>query len=133
MIDFNDIVWLMGCFEGSFINQHGEFIANKKCNAYFNLTACRDMMEVKCKVLEWLSRSASSALAYSSDRRNKKMWDEMRKGINDFLGTSFTHEDMEEIYTYLGNCVNRPKTIRFIESGYDLAVLAGDPHDSPGQ
>ncbi len=32
-------------------------------------------------------------------------------------------EEMQEIYTYLGNDCNRKKTIRFIESNYDLGVL----------
>ncbi len=30
---------------------------------------------------------------------------------------------MKIIYTYLGNACNHAKTIRFIESGYDLEVL----------
>lgn len=30
---------------------------------------------------------------------------------------------MEIIYTYLGNGVNRQKTLAFIYSGYNLAVL----------
>ena len=44
-------------------------------------------------------------------------------GINDYLDTRFSVEDMREIYTHLGNACNHQKTIRFIESGYDMAVL----------
>ena len=47
----------------------------------------------------------------------------MLKGINDYLNTNFDFDDMEIIYTYLGNGVNRPLTIAFIESGYDMGVI----------
>ena len=47
----------------------------------------------------------------------------MLNGINDFLETRFSVEDIEEIYTYLGNRVNHKKTVRFVESGYDMAVF----------
>ena len=135
MIDLCTIKQLMSCFPGSFINDRCTFIAVKKASAhtYICLSASENEMELKCRVLEWLSRSACKTLVYDSDRHNRKLWTFMREGINKYLGTSFSHDDMMEIYTYLGNCINRPKTIRFIESGYDLAVLAGDPHDNPGQ
>ena len=47
----------------------------------------------------------------------------MLNGINDFLGTRFSADDIEQIYTYLGNRVNHQRTVRFVESGYDMAVL----------
>ena len=47
----------------------------------------------------------------------------MLDGINMFLHTDFSFDDMEIIYTYLGNACNHKKTIRFIESGYDMHVL----------
>ena len=51
------------------------------------------------------------------------MHDYHLKGINAFLGTDFTKEDIGIIYTYLGNGVNRKKTLSFIYSGYNLDVL----------
>lgn len=39
------------------------------------------------------------------------------------LGNCETEEEISEIYTYLGNCVNHPKTLKFIRSGYDMSVL----------
>ena len=47
----------------------------------------------------------------------------MLNGINDFLGTRFSADDIEQIYTYLGNRVNHQRTVRFVESGYDMEVL----------
>ena len=40
-------------------------------------------------------------------------------GINKFLETDFTEEQMEVIYTYLGNSIHHSRTIEFIENGYD--------------
>ena len=72
--------------------------------------------ELKLKVLEWLSRAA-----------HKEGNDTVRKwyldGINKFLGTNFTNEDIELIYCKLGNAINRELTKRFVESNYNLEVL----------
>ena len=82
------------------------------------------LLERELKVLEYLSRGAYKTAPFRTDKANQRLWDFMRSGINSYLGTSFTHADMDEIYTYLGNGVNRPKTIRFIESGYDMRILS---------
>lgn len=72
--------------------------------------------ELKLKVLEWLSRPA-----------HKEGNDTVRKwyldGINNFLGTNFTNEDIELIYCKLGNAINRELTKKFVESNYDMGVL----------
>lgn len=44
-------------------------------------------------------------------------------GINKFLGTDFTREDMKMIYVNLGNAVHHQKTLEFIDSGYDMELL----------
>lgn len=125
MIDFDMIMRLMYCFPGSLMNDRGVFVADKKKanHTYICLDVCENEMDIKCRVLEWLSRSACKSLAYDSDYHNKKFWTFMREGINKYLGTNFSHDDMMEIYTYLGNEINHAKTIRFIESGYDMKVL----------
>lgn len=114
---------LLSCFPNSSINENFEFIAHKKANEYFSLRDCYEEIDVKCKVLEWLSRGAFKTEPFSSDCKNKEFHDFMRNGINKFLGTSFTEEEMEQIYTYLGNRCNHVRTLKFIEYGYDLSVL----------
>lgn len=114
---------LMQSFPRSFINAHGEFIALSKENEYFNVQNCKDEFEVKCKVLEWFSRGAFKTQFYKSDKRNKIYHKFMLDGINTFLGTNFRFEDMEIIYTYLGNSVNRPLCEKFINSGYDMTIF----------
>ena len=47
----------------------------------------------------------------------------MRNGVNDFLDTRFSEQDMSDIYDALGNAIDHQKTIRFVESGYDFKQL----------
>lgn len=111
------------CFPGSFVNHNNEFIAHKRANQYFLLENCKSELDIKCKVLEWFSRGAYKTEPYNSDYKNNQFHDFMRNGINEFLSTDFTKDDIEIIYTYLGNCCNHKRTIKFIESDYDIKIL----------
>lgn len=115
--------YLFIAFPNSFINDRNEFIAERRSNQYFSLENCETPIDIECKVLEWLSRSACKGQPYSQEWRNKRYRDFMRKNINSFLDTDFSEDEMMEIYTYLGNACNHRKTIKFIESGYNLNVL----------
>ena len=125
MMDWESIKRLMDSFPNSFINHLGEIIVHRKSNTYFNLMDCKSELEIKCKVLEWLSRAAFKTCPYGSDRKNKEFHKFIRDGVNQYLGTVFTEEDMEQIYTYLGNAVNHEKTLLFAESGYDMGIFEG--------
>lgn len=122
-IDWEIITRLMNCFQGSFINQHSEFIAHDKANEYFRLSDCESEFDIKCKMLEWFSRGAFKTEPYRSTIKNKEFHNFMLNGINKFLDTNFTESDMDLIYTYLGNRCNHDLTVKFIESGYDMSVL----------
>lgn len=113
---------LMNCFPNSFINSSGEFIAHHT-GEYFNFENCETLLDVQCKVIEWFSRAAYKSEPYNSSHKNKKLHSFMLDGINKFLGTEFTENDMETIYTYLGNAIKHSKTIEFIESGYDMTFF----------
>ena len=126
MIGWDFIRRLMGCFPRSFLNQHGEFIAHDKANAYFILHNCETELDVKCKVLEWFSRDAFKTEPFGTKRKNDEFHKFMLDGINKFLETSFTEDDMEQIYIYLGNACRHEKTIKFVCSGYDFAVLKSE-------
>lgn len=114
---------LMRSFPESFINYRGEFIAHKKSNTYLIFSNCETLKDLQCKVLEWFSRAAYKTEPDYTDKSNNKFHRFMLDGVNDFLGTTFTFDDMELIYTYLGNAVNHSLTLKFVESGYDMEVL----------
>lgn len=122
MID-NYVFRLMQCFDGSFVNQHGEFIAHNKANEYFGIKNCKDELEAKCKCLEWFSRGASKTEPFGSKKKNQEFQAFMLNGINSFLGTNFSTADMRIIYQELGNGVDRDLSIKFINGGYDLSLL----------
>lgn len=109
--------------KGGWITANGEFIANTRTNAYFNLLNCDTTIDVYCKVLEWLSRDCFKTQPYSTDGKNAKYHQEMLASVNDFLCTQFTEDDMEIIYHKLGNAVNHKLTLRFVLSDYDMSVL----------
>ncbi len=122
MVEWAVIKKLMSAFPRSLINQQGEFIAHLEANEYFMLESCETELDIKCKVLEWLSRAAYKTAPFG-ERKNKTFNQFMLDGINTFLGTSFTSSNMNQIYTYLGNAVNHEKTLRFVNSGYDFSIL----------
>lgn len=117
---------LFKAFPYAIINRSLEFVAepNPKVNSYFALSGVETDQQVQCKLLEWLSREASSSLHYKGDIYNARVHEYHRDGINSFLGTNFTHEDMELIYSKLGNGLNRELTIKFIQGGFDMKILA---------
>lgn len=116
---------LFAAFPDAIINRNLEFVADpsRRVNSYFRLDNCETRIDVAAKVLEWLSREASFSEHYRSSRSNDRVHQYHLNGINRFLGTDFTREDMEMIYTYLGNAIHHQKTIEFIQSGYDMCFL----------
>ena len=123
MVNFEIQSRLMKAFPRSFINYCGEVILHEFGNQYFILRTCETELDVKCKVLEWCSRGAYKTEPYKSKAKNKEFHKFMLDGINKFLGTNFSKEDIEIIYTYLGNACQHKKTVKFIESGYDMSFF----------
>ena len=122
----NELLRLMRSFPNSFMNQNGEFIAHQEANEYFIINNMTDDIEMKYKTLEWLSRAAHKGQPFRSEKKNKEFREFMLSGINKFLGTDFDGYQIGTIYAELGNQVNRPLTIKFVESGYDFEVLEGE-------
>lgn len=107
---------LREAFPKYFVNSNFEIIVYPARNSYFSLEKVETETELKAKILEWLSREAIKGGSRQSQRYHLD-------GINTFLGTEFIPDDMEIIYTYLGNRVNHDKTLRFIENGYYMGIL----------
>lgn len=115
---------LMQLFEGSFINSHNELILVPKTNLYFRLEDIATDKDLKCKVIAWCSRAACKSMPYRVQWRNEQYWKSVRDKINAFLGTNFSAEERLYIYTYLGNDIHRSLCEKFIDSGYDLKMIA---------
>ena len=121
MID--EIFNVMKCFPNTFVNSFGEVIISAKGNVYFTATNCKTKEDVICKLLEWCSRPMAKGEPYRSDERNIEWRNSLICGLNKYLGTNFTQDDMYWIYDKLGNGVDHELTVKFIESGYDLSLV----------
>lgn len=107
---------IRAAFPAAFVNMHNELILIPKANTYIMLNQVRDERDFKAAVLEDCSRNAFKGCS-------RKLQDEHLDGINKLLDTKFTRDDMELIYTYLGNGIQHDLCLRFVTSGYDLEVL----------
>lgn len=125
MVDQSTLKKLFHAFPKAIINGQIEFVAdpNPRVNSYFALGKCETEEDVRVKCLEWLSREACESCHYSVEWRNREVHEYHLRGINQFLGTSFTEDDIATIYCNLGNRINHSKTLRFIRGGYDMEVL----------
>lgn len=107
---------LLRAFSKGFVNENLEFIVHPGRNSYIALRGVENEEQLNAKILEWLSREAikggtRQSMAYHLN------------GINTFLETDFTREQMEVIYTRLGNACNHKKTLRFLRAGFDMDLL----------
>lgn len=100
----------------SFITDNNELIVVPKNNIYFRLDDVKNELELKCKVIAWLSRPSCKGISDYWQKRTLAI-------VNEFLGTNFTKDEISHVYTYLGNDCNRKLCVEFVESGCDLSVL----------
>lgn len=116
---------LLECFPKSFITARGEFIAHKKSNTYMILATKETWLDVAVGVVEWFSRAAFKTEPYKTPEKNEHFHRFMLDGINRFLGPArpLTHEDMELVYTYLGNGAHHSLAVQFVESDCNMEVL----------
>lgn len=119
----DEIFNVMECFPNSFINRNGEVILSEKGNVYFNAMDCTDKSDITCKLFEWCSRPIVKGVAYSSAKRNREWQEDLLNGLNRYLGTQFSLEDVYYIYQELGNGVDHDHTMEFVNSGFDFDVI----------
>ena len=121
MID--EVFEVMKCFPRSYVNRCGECVLSDKGNVYFTAKGLESKTDIICKLLEWCSRPMAKGEPYSQTKRNESFREELTDCLNEYLGTSFTPNDMWWIYDQLGNAVNHELTLKFIESGFDMEVI----------
>lgn len=123
MVEWNIAEKLMKSFPNSFINEYGEFVADNKANQFFTICVCETERDVIHKVISWLSRGAYKTEVYSTKKKNDEFHEFMLNGVNKFLGTSFTYDDMYYIYSYFGNDCNKELCEKFIDHNYDMQII----------
>lgn len=123
---------LMRCWPGSCISYDGYFVAAPwtlgKGDAMFCLNDCETNDDLKYKVIAYLSRAAYKTEPWSTAVKNRDYQLRIRRGLNKYLGTAFTADDMCIIYTLFGNGCNEERCRDFIKSGYDMNMLVNEAY-----
>lgn len=112
-IDINKITPF---FPKAFIYKDNELIIEPKNNIFFRIDNVNSDLELDCKMIEYLSRSACKGLSDYWQRF-------MRRGLNSWFKQNWSVDDLKLIYTYLGCGADRSLCIQFIESSFDLLLL----------
>ena len=117
---------IMSAFPHSFIkyyvNGGFEITLDQQNVLWFSLGEIESDIELKRRFISAVSRCYKTE-PYRNSKRNIEWQQKHMVAFNKVLGTNFTEDDFEYIYTYLGNGCNKPIAIKFIESGYDIDVL----------
>jgi len=106
-------------FPTASIYKEEEIILEPKNNIYFRIVGVASVLDFNCKILEWCSRACFKGLTEYWQRY-------FRRGLNSYFGKNWTKENYDLIYTRLGNGVNRSLCIEFINSGFNINLLAED-------
>ena len=72
-------------FPRSYMNYLGECILCEKGNVYFTVKNCETEIDIKCKLLEWCSRSAGKGEPYRTEKKNIEFRQYITNGINIYL------------------------------------------------
>ena len=131
----NEVELFKNYFEEAFVNENGELIIchpievqlypwkkSRKvyCNLFFNAETCEDEIDFKAKCIEYLSRAAYKT-EYPSFTQYIQNY--VRENLNGYLGTGFDVDDLEYIYTHLGNGIEHGLTRKFVIGNYDLSII----------
>lgn len=108
---------------GSFINHNNEIILIPRSNVYTLLDDVETDDDFKVKLVEWFSRDCCCALRYTQRKRLERYYQDNTDAFNYICGTNFTVEQMQYIYTYLGNGIRQKLAEEFVKSGFDLSVI----------
>ena len=114
----------LSTFKGSFINKNNEIILIPKFNVYTLLDDVETDDDFKVKLCEWISWDCCCSLRYEDKSKLQNYWEKNTKAFNTICGTSFSVQDMDTVYCYLGNGINRQLARAFVESNFNLEVLA---------
>ena len=124
MKDF--LIKIMTAFPRSRIEYYvyGGFVIylDEKNMFWFSLEKIESDIELKRRFISAVSRCYKTE-PYRTSKRNIEWQQKHISAFNEALGTKFNDDEIEYIYTYLGNGCNKPIAIKFIESGYDLNIL----------
>lgn len=114
---------LMGFFPNAFVTRFMEVVLSKKGNVYFKCKEGMTREEILCAICEWVSRDVAKGEPYGNDNWNRLWRDSLALRLSAYIGKVILPADWYMIYDRLGNRINHNLTTKFVESGFDMAVL----------
>lgn len=103
-------------FPKCFINRNNELILEPRNNIYFSLNDIKSVLDLKCKMIAWVSRPSCKGVSNTWQKK-------LRKWFNTYFERDFSITDIELIYTYLGNDIKRKLCEKFVKNNLDLEVI----------
>ena len=110
-------------FPKAYVTMNFELILVPRTNTYINLNHCSTPDEFKAEVIEGVSRFAFKGFT-------KPLCREHLDGINKLLDTHFTPEEIEHIYTNLGNGINHELCMKQLIKAHNADIdTEGTPEE----
>ena len=104
-------------FPNASIYKENELIIEPKNNVYFRIDNLNDELDFECKMLEYLVRPSHKGM-------NKYWRPYFKRGLNSYFRMNWSDEELSKIYTKLGCGIKRELCRKFINSNFDLSLLA---------
>jgi len=118
-LNYNEVFQFMREFGVDFINSGEELIIDEPTNTYAYIKNCKDIEEVKTRVVFSLCRPIGKGL----DDKTAKM---LLKRVNEYFNVNLTRQDMRLMYGELCYVHKLDELKSFIDRGFPIEELKGE-------
>lgn len=115
-LDYNEVFNFMREFEQGYLKWTGEYIIDYPTNIYVTLIGCKDIEEVKTRVVYALCRPIGKGLA-------KRDAERLLEHLNECFRVSLTREDLLLMYQELCYPYKIEEFKEFIQRGFPVEEL----------
>jgi hypothetical protein len=116
VLDYNEVFKFMVEFEVDFINRYGELIIDEPTNTYTSINGCKNIEDVKTRVVFSLCRPIGKGLENKPAMR-------LLKRLNNYFNVDLTKDDMRLMYGELCYVEKIDEFKRFIQRGFPMDEL----------
>lgn len=115
-LDFNEVIEFMKEFKIDYLNRFGELIIDEQSNTYANINECKDIEDVKTRVVFNLCRPIGEGL--DEDKANLLLY-----RLNSYFNTGLTQTGMLLMYEKLCYREKLDEFKQFIQNGFPIYDL----------
>ena len=115
-LDYNEVVQFMKDFKVDLINRYDDLIIDQPTNTYVTINNCKDIDDVKTRVVYALCRPIGKGLKDKDATR-------LLNRVNEYFNTLLTKEDMRLLYEKLCYASKLEEFKSFIQRGFPMNEL----------